>query len=198
MLRVPIHRPRRAHPFLFGGVIFVVLLVFWSWPLLRTTWTLLDMPFRWDQGGNPFMISPEPIEQGGDAFDITFASYDQMQPDAGAGFEDRIPAVMHHISLGSGKARDSKNGKWEHARQSCLDMHPGWKEYMWTDDNAEKFVAEKFPELMDMWMSYRYPIQKIDALRYMVLHEYGGKCWLRRRDRFPGRACAVMRRGLKG
>lgn len=61
------------------------------------------------------------------------------------------------------------------ARNACLAYHPDWETHFWTDENAGKFVEDKFPQLKDMWYGYKYPIQRIDALRYMVLHEYGGE-----------------------
>jgi mannosyltransferase OCH1-like enzyme len=45
---------------------------------------------------------------------------------------------------------------------------------LWTDENAENFVAQNFPDQLPLWKGYRYPVERVDALRYMVLYYYGG------------------------
>ncbi|CAK7240406.1 MAG: hypothetical protein STHCBS139747_001845 [Sporothrix thermara] len=77
---------------------------------------------------------------------------------------------MHHVVLGSRPALPA----WSESRQTCLDFHQGWETHYWTDETASAFVADKFPELKATWDSYPFLIQKVDALRYMVLYEYGG------------------------
>jgi len=105
-------------------------------------------------------------------FDVSFANYSKNATSAGPGYSDRIPGILHHISLGPAAAtRES----WVEARQSCLDVHPGWQAMLWTDENAGAFIAEKFPSFKPIWDSYRFPIERIDALRYLLLYEFGGE-----------------------
>ncbi|TEA21557.1 Mannosyl phosphorylinositol ceramide synthase SUR1 [Colletotrichum sidae] len=158
-------RHGRTRPILaFVGLVSILLV--WSCRgLLQTTWTLVSLPLSWSRGADRFLISQE-----ADGFDVTFGNYSRMQDAAGPGYEDKIPPVLHHIMLNAPAAR----AQWQEARQSCLDVHPGWEVHFWTDAEAGQFVADKYPELKDMWDNYRYPIQKIDALRYLVLYEYGG------------------------
>lgn len=153
----------------FLAVVLIVVFCLWSFrQTIYAAWTLASLFFAWDQGSSTFIIS-----QAADGFDVTFESYGPLQTTAGGGYEDRIPGVLHHIMLGTaGTAKE----KWNQARQSCLDLHPGWETYLWTDETADSFVAEKFPELKRMWDNYPFQIQRIDALRHMVLYEYGGEC----------------------
>jgi mannosyltransferase OCH1-like enzyme len=134
--------------------------------LLYKSWTLAAVPFIWHANASSFILSDT-----NDAFDITFANYSQDQLSA-APYENVVPPILHHIALGM----DDKDWRedWREAVQSCIDMHRSWKSYIWTDKTAEKFVAEKFPELLDIWKGYRFPVERVDALRYMVLYEYGG------------------------
>jgi hypothetical protein len=46
---------------------------------------------------------------------------------------------------------------------------------LWTDENAGAFIAEKFPSFKPIWDGYRFPIERIDALRYLLLYEFGGE-----------------------
>lgn len=48
-------------------------------------------------------------------------------------------------------------------------------EYMlWTDETARQFVSEHYPAHLQMYDNYRYPIQRADSIRYMLLHHFGG------------------------
>lgn len=159
-------RVHRTHPGLLACALVVGLLgLYCARHILYETWTLAALPLIWTRHAERFYISAER-----DGFDITFANYSIDQTSA-APFPDLVPPVLHHISLGSGAATHSK---WAAVRHSCLDMHPGWDAFLWTDETANELVANDFPELYEMWTTYRYPIQKIDALRYMALYKYGG------------------------
>jgi len=142
-----------------------ILTLWYCRQLLHSWWTLLSLPFVWSRGSSDFLISPI-----SDGFDLTFANYSRSQTSAGPTYDDRVPPVLHHIALGTRVMRPT----WEEAVQNCLDWHPGWEAHFWTDENARTFVAERFPELLAMWDEYPYPVQRVDALRYMVLYEFGG------------------------
>lgn len=48
-------------------------------------------------------------------------------------------------------------------------------EYMlWTDDQSRRFISEKYPQFLAMFDGYEYPIQRADAIRYFILHHFGG------------------------
>ncbi|KAL1838455.1 hypothetical protein VTJ49DRAFT_2652 [Mycothermus thermophilus] len=166
---IPAHyRRRAAHPGLLACLAALGLIgLFFARDLLYDTWTLAAMPLLWPRHGHLFHLSAP-----GSGFDVTFSNYSVDQTSAAAqGYEDRVPAVLHHISLGDGAA---VHARWMEVRQTCLDMHPGWQAYLWTDETADQLVRERFPGVYEMWKGYRYPIQRIDALRYMVLYHYGG------------------------
>ncbi|CAK7567179.1 MAG: hypothetical protein SEPTF4163_005141 [Sporothrix epigloea] len=145
------------------GVFFVIFVL--SRHVLYTAWTLAYLPLAWSHNASSFIIS-----QDLDNFDITFADYNTSQATAGPEYADRVPAVMHHVVLGSRPALPA----WMETRQSCLNFHEGWETHYWTDEAAAAFVADKFPHIKAVWDSYPFLIQKVDALRYMVLYEYGG------------------------
>lgn len=84
-----------------------------------------------------------------------------------------IPRNMHHVLLGP-MAKDPP-ADWIAARNSCVTMHSSWPEhYFWTDENADTFFEENYPWFMDTWNSYPSIVQRADALRYFVLHKFGG------------------------
>lgn len=45
---------------------------------------------------------------------------------------------------------------------------------LWTDASSREFIAEQYPWFLDTFDSYPYPIQRADAIRYFILHHYGG------------------------
>lgn len=55
--------------------------------------------------------------------------------------------------------------KWLAARQSCMDMHPGYEFRLWTDDSARELIATELPQLLPTYDSYVYGIERADAIR---------------------------------
>ena len=45
---------------------------------------------------------------------------------------------------------------------------------LWTDASSREFIAQHYPWFLDTFDNYTYPIQRADAIRYFVLHHYGG------------------------
>lgn len=153
----------------FSVCVLVLTLIGATWyfrALLKTSATLFILPLVWNYKEAQALISEA------DHFDLTFANYSRQQTTAGDPYVDVVPPVIHHIALGITGLQPA----WHNARQSCLDLHPEWEAHLWTDDNAAKFVAERFPSLKDTWEGYQYPIQRVDALRYLVLYHFGGEC----------------------
>ena len=143
----------------------VILALYCFRTSLQITWAIIRMPMIWNDRGSEFLISNEK-----DAFDISFRNYPKEVDTALPGHADLVPPILHHIAL----SMSSPRANWLDAREGCLQYHPGWKSYLWTDENATLFVAEHFPDFKQTWENYKYPIQKIDSLRYMVLYQYGG------------------------
>jgi len=80
---------------------------------------------------------------------------------------------MHHVLLGPLGKNPPED--WLAARNSCITMHPDWQNhYFWTDDNADGFFEANYPWFLDTWNSYPSIVQRADALRYFVLHKFGG------------------------
>lgn len=84
-----------------------------------------------------------------------------------------IPRRMHHILLGP--MSKSSPSSWLAARNSCIALHSNYeKHFYWTDDNGREFLMLNYPWFISTWDSYETAVQKADALRYFVLHHYGG------------------------
>lgn len=46
--------------------------------------------------------------------------------------------------------------------------------FLWTDATARLFMQTHYPSFLPTYDSYEYNIQRADAIRYFVLHRYGG------------------------
>ncbi|KAI9045501.1 uncharacterized protein KD926_007916 [Aspergillus affinis] len=109
-----------------------------------------------------------------DHFDVTFHSYPSLpspndsQPPwtttSTAQSELRVPVRLHHIHLGGAELRTE-----------CLKHHPAWEPYLWDDVAATRLVRDEFPDIHDLWENYPYLVQRVDALRYVVLYKHGGR-----------------------
>ncbi|EGG01008.1 family 32 glycosyltransferase [Melampsora larici-populina 98AG31] len=97
------------------------------------------------------------------------SNYDQ--PDS----TDLVPPILHHILLGMD--RKTMPVAWETSRNSCLALHPesaNYTHHFWDDASALQFMTTHYPFFLNDFLSYRHNIQRADALRYFVLHHYGG------------------------
>lgn len=164
MMRTFSAKYRRRQKLILGSVLLLILVFFHGY--LKIVFAILIQgPFisRWRSDHHR-------LSNDRDGFDITFNSY-PTQPNLEIDRSLPVPAILHHIYLGSSSQR---NETLAACYESCLSMHPHYESKFWNDNNAEEFVAREFPEMLDMWNSYRYLIQKADSLRYMVLYVYGG------------------------
>ncbi|EMD36796.1 glycosyltransferase family 32 protein [Gelatoporia subvermispora B] len=82
---------------------------------------------------------------------------------------ERIPRIIHQ-TWKSEELPDT----WANLSQGCRDMMPDYEYTLWTDASARKFIAEQYPWFLDTYDTYSYPIQRADAIRYFVLHHFGG------------------------
>lgn len=80
-----------------------------------------------------------------------------------------VPKIIHQTWKD-----DNIPQKWQAARQSCIDLHPDYEYKLWTDASADAFVQDHYPTLARTYVRYPYVIQRADAIRYALLHHYGG------------------------
>jgi mannosyltransferase OCH1-like enzyme len=64
--------------------------------------------------------------------------------------------------------------KWKISQKQWKKLHPTWEYRFWTDKDLENFIKDKHPEFLDIWKTYPYQIQKVDAVRYFILNDFGG------------------------
>lgn len=59
-------------------------------------------------------------------------------------------------------------------RDTWLNKNPDWHYHCWNLIDCLNLVKIHFPEHLEMYNAYEYPIQKCDCIRYCILYMYGG------------------------
>ncbi|KAL3858433.1 hypothetical protein ACJMK2_013024 [Sinanodonta woodiana] len=58
--------------------------------------------------------------------------------------------------------------------KSFVDNHLSWKYMFWTDHSTRLFISKHYPNLLSLYDNYAHPLNRPDALRYIVLFHFGG------------------------
>lgn len=80
-----------------------------------------------------------------------------------------IPKIIHQSWV-----NESIPKQWRAEQQAVKDLHLGWQYMLWTDEAAHDFIQRAYPQYLLLYDAYPHAIQRADALRYFVLHYYGG------------------------
>jgi inositol phosphorylceramide mannosyltransferase catalytic subunit len=80
-----------------------------------------------------------------------------------------IPRIIHHTWID-----EDIPSKWQSSYEECKRKYPEYDFRLWTDKKSRGFVEQEFPEYLEMFTNYNYPIQRADVIRYFVLYKYGG------------------------
>lgn len=65
-------------------------------------------------------------------------------------------------------------GHWQESPASVKRLMPDWEYILMTDEMNRDFVKEYFPDFLETYDNFPYPIQRADAIRYMWLYIKGG------------------------
>ena len=92
---------------------------------------------------------------------------------AAAASPHAIPRDVHQIWLGPRPVPT----RYTEYRATVLRHHPperGWRCTLWRDADAERLVAERCPWLLPTWRAYQTLVQRVDALKHVLMAELGG------------------------
>lgn len=64
--------------------------------------------------------------------------------------------------------------KWRKSPQEWKRLHPGWNYRLWNDLDSRQLIKDSYPWFLETYDNYRYPIQRVDAIRYFILYHFGG------------------------
>src|SRR4029077_5740316 len=83
------------------------------------------------------------------------------------------PCVIPKRVMQTWKCKDIPD-KWKKSQPSIRKYMPDWEYTLMTDEDNLAFVKHHFPEYLDIYLSFPYPIQRADCIRYMYLYIHGG------------------------
>lgn len=82
---------------------------------------------------------------------------------------EKIPRILHQTWKSS-----LLPSKWAIQSKKCQEMHKDFEYKLWTDESSLEFIKEFYPWFLPTFLGYKFDIQRADAIRYFVLHKYGG------------------------
>jgi inositol phosphorylceramide mannosyltransferase catalytic subunit len=92
--------------------------------------------------------------------------------------ENKIPRTIHFIwfqNLYSTHDGGSQiPATISRAPELCRTHNPDYEINIWNATASRDFFATEYSWFLPTYDGYRYPIQRIDALKYFVLYHYGG------------------------
>ncbi|KNF05580.1 hypothetical protein PSTG_01389 [Puccinia striiformis f. sp. tritici PST-78] len=80
-----------------------------------------------------------------------------------------VPKIIHQTWK-----TDQIPDRWIPVRESCVAAHESYEYMLWTDKSGRELIEREYPWFLHIYDGYRYPIQRADAVRYFILHHYGG------------------------
>lgn len=88
------------------------------------------------------------------------------------GNKDLIPKILHQTV----KNKDNIPANWKAYQKSWLKFHsePEWRYCLWDDNDNDKFVRTEYPQYYQLYLELPYPINRVDLVRYLYLHKFGG------------------------
>lgn len=64
--------------------------------------------------------------------------------------------------------------KYVSMRDTWINNNPEWTHILWNDKMGDWLVYKHYHTFWDTYSNYKYPIQRVDAIRLCILHRYGG------------------------
>jgi len=80
-----------------------------------------------------------------------------------------IPQLIHHTAKTS-----LVDPKWAPFQKTLLELHPGWKYRLWTDEDNLSLLRERRPDLESVYYNMTQPAMRADLMRYIYMQQFGG------------------------
>lgn len=79
--------------------------------------------------------------------------------------------IIHQIWFNLGAGDKPNNTEYT---QTWKNKNSDHHYHLWSEDQALNLIKEKYPFFLNYYLKYPHGIQRIDAVRYFILHRYGG------------------------
>ena len=86
-----------------------------------------------------------------------------------------IPKIIHRVWFNYGKG-DKPPKKYEEFRTKVEILHKNneWIFMDWNESDSREFMVKFYPNYLEMWDGYMSNTYRGDAIRYFLLHHFGG------------------------
>ena len=84
---------------------------------------------------------------------------------------NEIPKIIHQIWSGIDEPLPKH---FKLFGNSWKENHPAWEYMFWDESRMNGFIKEFYPQYRAAYMSFKYNIQRWDAIRYLILYKIGG------------------------
>ena len=92
--------------------------------------------------------------------------------------ENTIPPIIHFIWFvdlyETHEEVSSIPSMGSHAPDLCRQFNPDFTINVWNSSAARTLLEDHYAWFLETYDSYSHPIQRVDAIKYFVLHHYGG------------------------
>jgi mannosyltransferase OCH1-like enzyme len=84
---------------------------------------------------------------------------------------DAVPPLLHFVV-------PANTSRWHALWRPCHDTwragFPAHTVRLWSDEEAETLVRGSYPQFLKLYLEYPRVIQRVDMVRYLILHAQGG------------------------
>ena len=84
----------------------------------------------------------------------------------------QIPKIIHQIW--EGRDGSIPGDLLLRMAETWKEENPSWEYRFWNYKTIDQFLLEYFPGFIDKYFSFRYDVQRWDAIRYLILFKLGG------------------------
>lgn len=85
----------------------------------------------------------------------------------------KIPRYIHQIWISSIEKKEMSKG-FQQAADSCIKYHSNYNYTLWTHENILHWLKIEYSWFLPIYKTYRYDMQRIDAMKYFLLFHFGG------------------------
>jgi mannosyltransferase OCH1-like enzyme len=85
----------------------------------------------------------------------------------------KIPRYIHQIWISS-KEPTQIYQRFAKAANYCVEFHSDYNYTLWTHDKLLNWLENEYPWFLSVYNTYRYDMQRIDAMKYFLLFHFGG------------------------
>jgi mannosyltransferase OCH1-like enzyme len=87
--------------------------------------------------------------------------------------QSKIPRYIHQIWISS-IDNEEMYDKFRIASNTCIELHSNYNYTLWTHKGILIWLKTYYPWFLPVYQSYRYDMQRIDAMKYLLLFHFGG------------------------